>query len=69
MVPLVALPNRFQAQVVVARLGAAGVLAQPRGGMGSMYPIGTVWVDVIDRDLDLARQLLLADEVEAVFSA
>ena len=68
MVTLTTVPNGFQARVVAARLGAAGVVAQVRGGEGP-YPIGDVNVEVPDVELDLARQLLLADEVEAVFDA
>ena len=68
MVTLLTVPNGFQARVVAARLGAAGVVAQVRGGDGP-YPIGDVNVEVPEVELDLARQLLLADEVEAVFDA
>jgi hypothetical protein len=66
MVTLVTVPNGFQARVVAARLGSAGVVAQVRGADGP-YPIGDVKVDVPEVELDLARQLLLADQVEAVF--
>jgi len=68
MVTLLTVPNGFQARVVAARLGAAGVVAQVRGGDGP-YPVGDVNVEVPEVELDLARQLLLADEVEAVFDA
>ena len=67
MVPLVTVANAFQARVVAARLGSVGVLAQLRGGDGP-YPLGDVRVEVPDDELDFARQLLLADEVEAAFA-
>ena len=69
MVRLVDVQSGFQAEVLVARLGAAGVLARPSGAVGGPYPIGAVHVEVAAADLDLARQLLLADEIEAVFNA
>jgi hypothetical protein len=68
MVTLLTVPNGFQARVVAARLGSAGVIAQVRGGDGP-YPVGNVEVEVPEIELDLARQLLLADEVEAVFDS
>jgi rRNA processing protein Gar1 len=69
MVPLVTVRNAFQARVVVARLGSAGVVARVRGPADGPYPIGDVSVDVPELELELARQLMLADEVEAVFDA
>jgi hypothetical protein len=67
MVTLVTVSNGFQARVVAARLGSAGVLAQVRGPADGPYPIGDVNVVVPEVELELARQLMLADEVEAVF--
>jgi hypothetical protein len=69
MVTLVTVRNGFQARVVVARLGAAGVVAQMRGPVDGPYPIGDVNIEVPEVELDLARQLMLADAVEAVFDA
>ncbi|HEX7165505.1 MAG TPA: hypothetical protein VF230_00860 [Acidimicrobiales bacterium] len=67
MVPLVTVGNGFHARVLAARLGAAGVVTQLRGAVDGPYPIGDVRVDVPEDEVDLARQLLLADEVEAAF--
>lgn len=58
----------FHAKVVVARLGAEGIPAQLRGGVDGLYPIfGEVHIYVRADQLDLAREVLLADAVEAVF--
>jgi hypothetical protein len=67
MVPLRTVPNSFHARVLAARLGAAGILTQLKGAIDGPYPIGNVVVLVGEEDLDDARELLLADEVEAVF--
>src|SRR4051794_34634230 len=67
MVPLRTVPNSFPARVIAARLGADGIVAQLRGPVDGMYPIGNVMVFVDEDDLDTARELLLADEVESAF--
>jgi hypothetical protein len=64
MVLLVTVPNSFHARVVAARLGAAGVVTELRGNVDGPYPIGDVHVMVPESELALARELLLADEVE-----
>jgi hypothetical protein len=69
MVHLVTVPGAFQARVIAARLGSDGVLAQLRGAVDGPYPVGSVGVYVREDDLELARQLLLADDVEACFDA
>ena len=69
MVPLVTVANGFQARVIAARLGAAGVVSELRGGVDGPYPIGDVRVDVPDDEVDFARQLLLADEIEEALGA
>ncbi len=67
LVPLTTVGSRFEAQVLVARLGADGIVATMRGG-DSVYPLpGPVDVLVEAGRAPEARQLLLADEVEAVF--
>ena len=53
--------------MIAARLGADGIVTQLRGGVDSPYPIGEVEVLVAEEDLDVARELLLADEVESAF--
>jgi Putative prokaryotic signal transducing protein len=68
MVHLRTVPNAFHARVIAARLGADGIMVQLRGAIGGVYPInGDVAVLVGEDDLETARELLLADEVEAAF--
>ena len=67
MVPVLRVADAFTARVVAARLGSEGVVTQLRGGIDSPYPMGDVEVLVPAEDLDLARELLLADEVEDSF--
>jgi hypothetical protein len=57
----------FHARVIAARLGAEGIVTQLRGGYDSPYPMGDVEVLVAVEDLDEARAILLADEVESAF--
>ena len=52
----------------MARLGADGILAQTRGGGDGTYPLpGPVEVLVVQNQADEARELLMADQVEALF--
>jgi hypothetical protein len=68
MVHLTTAGSLFEGRVVVARLGAEGILAQLRGGGEGPYPLpGPVEVLVVADRADEARQLLLADQVEAIF--
>jgi hypothetical protein len=67
MVPLVSPRTAFEAKVVVARLGAEGIVWDLRGGIDGVYPVGTVEVLVAEEDVERARELLLVDEVEAAF--
>ena len=54
----------------MARLGADGILTQLRGAEDGPYPLPhPVEVLVAHDQLDEARQLLLADQVEAIFEA
>ena len=67
MIPLITVANGFQARVIAARLGAAGVVAQLHGAVG-----GHLDAHVADRigpadEFEFARELLLVDEVEAAF--
>ena len=57
----------FHARVVAARLGAEGIRTELRGNVDGPYPMGEVQVYVAEDDLDVARELLLADEVESAF--
>jgi hypothetical protein len=52
----------------MARLGAEGILAQLHGARDGPYPLpGPVEVLVVSEQADEARELLLADQVEALF--
>jgi hypothetical protein len=52
----------------MARLGADGILTQSRGGGDATYPLpGPVQVLVLLDQAEEARELLMADQVEAVF--
>jgi hypothetical protein len=53
---------------MVARLGAEGILTQLRGSHDGPYPLpGPVEVLVASDQVDEARELLMADQVEAMF--
>lgn len=67
MVSVLRVSNGFHARVVAARLGSEGIVTQLRGGIDSPYPMGAVDVLVAEEELELARELLLADEVEDAF--
>lgn len=64
MVPLTVTSSAFEAQVLCARLGADGILTEMKGAYPLAGPV-TVLVEAVNADL--ARELLLADQVEAVF--
>ena len=66
MILLITVSSTFEAHVLAARLGAAGIIWQLRGA-DSVYPVGTIDVLVSADDADTARELLLADEIEAAF--
>jgi hypothetical protein len=68
MVALVTGSTPFEAKVLVARLGAEGILWELRGEVDSIYPVGRgVDVLVAEDDAEAARELLLGDEVDAAF--
>ncbi len=67
MVPVLRAEGAFHARVVAARLGSEGIVTQLRGNVDGPYPVGSVEVLVTADDLDAARELLLADEVESSF--
>jgi hypothetical protein len=68
MVPLVTGSTPFEAKVLAARLGAEGILWELRGEVDSIYPVGRgVDVLVAEDDVEVARELLLGDEVDAAF--
>ena len=69
MVHLLTVGSAFQARVVAARLGSEGIVTSLRGAVDGPYPFGDVAVFVDAEDMALARQLMLADEVEDTFTA
>jgi hypothetical protein len=69
MVPLTTVGSTFEGNVLMARLGAEGILTQLRGTDG-VYPLpGLVQVLVAVDQVEEARELLLADQVEELFEA
>ncbi len=68
LVPLATTLSEFEAKVLVARLGADGIICAARGANCSLYPLGDVDVLVAEEDLERACELLLADEVEDALS-
>jgi hypothetical protein len=70
MVHLVSVGTAFHARVIAARLGSDGILTELRGAVDGPYPgMGEIGVYVDAADAEVARELLLADEVEAAFDA
>jgi putative signal transducing protein len=67
MVRVATVRDAFHARVIAARLGSEGMLTQLAGNVDGPYPVGDVHVLVEADDLEAARELLLADEVESVF--
>ena len=67
MVPVLRADGTFHARVVAARLGSEGIVTQLRGNVDGPYPMGSIEVLVTADDLEAARELLLADEVESSF--
>lgn len=68
MVHLLSVHDAFHARVIAARLGSDGIVTQLRGAVDGVYPLlGEVRVYVDEDDLPVARELLLADEVESAF--
>ena len=67
MVRVATVRDSFHARVIAARLGSEGMVTVLRGNVDGPYPLGDVHVLVSENDLDAARELLLADEVESAF--
>jgi hypothetical protein len=67
MVPVMTVRDSFHARVIAARLGSEGMVTLLRGNVDGPYPLGDVHVLVREEDLDAARELLLADDVESAF--
>jgi hypothetical protein len=58
MVRLLTTLDQFEARVLVARLGAEGILWELRGGHDGPYPMGPVHVYVAADDLPQAQELV-----------
>jgi hypothetical protein len=74
MAPLTWVAGAFRAQVLVARLESEGIDAQLRGALASPYGLtvgdmARVDVYVPEDQLDDAKYVLLADEVDATLTA
>jgi Putative prokaryotic signal transducing protein len=59
--------NAFEARVIAARLGSAGIVWELRGSVDGPLALGSVEVLVAEDDHEVARELLLADAVESAF--
>ena len=68
MVHLTTVVGSFHGRVVAARLASEGVPSQLRGSGEGPYPFpAEVEVHVPEELLELAREILLADAVDAAF--
>ena len=67
MVRLATVNSSFHARVIAARVGLEGVVTELRGNLDGPYPMGNVHIFVSEDDLPVAKELLLADEVESAF--
>jgi hypothetical protein len=68
MTYLTTVSGGFHAKVLAARLGAEGIPAMLRGGVDGIYPIFVgIAVYVPAGQLETAREILLADAVDAAF--
>jgi hypothetical protein len=67
-VHLTTVAGAFHARVLAARLGTEGIPVELRGLSEGPYPLpGEVEVFVHASDAELAREILLADQVAEVF--
>lgn len=69
MALLTTVPGSFPARVLAARLGSEGIVWELRGNVDGPYPVGAVQVLVPSSELRDARELLLADEIDAIDAA
>ncbi len=69
MVRLTTAAGSFEARVLAARLGAEGILWELQGNVDGPFAFGPVEVLVDESDLSVAREILLADDVESAFRA
>ncbi len=67
---LTTVQGSFHGRLIAARLGSEGVLVELRGMSDGPYPLqGAVEVFVSEAQLPLAREILLADAVDAAVDA
>ncbi len=67
---LITVQGSFHGRVIAARLGAEGILVDLRGLAEGPYPLqGAVEIFVDEDQLALAREILLADAVDAAVDA
>jgi hypothetical protein len=64
MVSVTTAANAAQARILAARLGAAGIVWDLRGGVDGPYPVGPVEVLVEEQGLEEARELLGVEEYD-----
>ena len=67
MVHLTTATGAFEARVLMARLGADGIVCQLRGAVDGPLAFGSVDVLVEAEDLPTACELLLVDDAEHAF--
>ena len=65
MVPLTTAASSFEARVLAAHLGSEGIVWELRGGVDGPYPVGPVVVLVAEDDLDVAREVVSEQHVDA----
>ena len=68
MVRLKTASTPMEAKVLVARLGAEGIVWELRGSVDGPLALGPIEVLVDANELDSARELLLIDDVESSFA-
>jgi hypothetical protein len=67
MVSVTTAANAAQARILAARLGAAGIVWDLRGGVDGPYPVGPVEVLVEEDGLEAARELLGTEDESVAF--
>ena len=63
MVRLTTAANAVEARIIAARLGSEGIVWQFRGSVDGPLAVGPVDVLVDEEGFELARELLIGDEV------
>jgi Putative prokaryotic signal transducing protein len=63
MVSLTTVANPVAARILAAHLGAEGIVWELRGNVDGPYPLGPVEVLVAADDLEMARQVVVEQEI------